>query len=760
MRATPSTRTTNSVLPPSPDSLRTDLSCAVSNFLKPLDFIRGTCLNPFRRIQQVRKNKKTNNASEEEQFPVGTRVKHAGRGLGTVTQIMEDGRTVVTFDDPKKGMHRYKRTAMHKLEKVSASGIVPVELKKLTSAAVDAAKQSTSTLAVVLGLKTIAVEQERTYSSKERAMAAFLQTFKKTQSLPKAIGARARLRAKLIEGVQFAQQDTYGVQGNSQFKIGLVRGRTQSHETFTATIEVSRTHASTLVEGQDFILPSKQVTFFPGQRFASITVELLDTPVRMAGDVNKAWLPIREAVFALSAGPDQDPNAFGVATECRLKIVDKDPWPTAAEQKRSTYMTYVMMIFRANLEKELNWLVGVLLRGINGKIIKNILFIVLFDVAVLHRSLDWAFVVGACYLLCELIDHVTSYWYNSGWALGYNVPMTWVLAKWAQLPAVAVADVDTIEKYRIVTELIATDFFSKNTYSAFTGLISTCVDIVLITIAPIVLFNLDFCSRRDSNGICTLYDSVGFAYTEETFNLSIIVAGGTVAAVCVYFVVDAFTKKPTRYEKEVQKWVELEGKFHLSEQDLLNNTALHRNFEKQRVELSSTITNMSTARDQKATYLLALDTAGTSFNWMIKFVYIGIMLAAPVRQPRCSVYCPAVPLPALAHTWMSLLTAAAPLRRAPPDHRPAVRAVLSRCTNEHHFRPAAQRARAYGHRHALDRRARHPAQRPARAPFTPGQEFTTAARAQGLRSPPALHLASIGQARHRATSVTCAGSNQ
>ena len=112
-----------------------------------------------------------------------------------------------------------------------------------------------------------------TYSAKQRAMAIFLQTFVRTKSLPKALAARARMRATLIEGVQFAQRDTYGVQGDSEFRIGLVRGHTQSHQNFTVTIEVARTHTSTLVEGQDFILHSNEVTFFEGQ---GVTMPVVD----------------------------------------------------------------------------------------------------------------------------------------------------------------------------------------------------------------------------------------------------------------------------------------------------------------------------------------------------------------------------------------------------------------------------------------------------------------------------------------------------
>ena len=44
---------------------------------------------------------------------VGTRVKHATRGLGTVTEVMEDGRTKIMFADGSE--HKYKASSMHKI---------------------------------------------------------------------------------------------------------------------------------------------------------------------------------------------------------------------------------------------------------------------------------------------------------------------------------------------------------------------------------------------------------------------------------------------------------------------------------------------------------------------------------------------------------------------------------------------------------------------------------------------------------------------
>jgi hypothetical protein len=51
-------------------------------------------------------------------FLVGDRVRHGKRGLGTVSEIMPDGRTRVEFDEGES--HRYRESSIHKLELVEA----------------------------------------------------------------------------------------------------------------------------------------------------------------------------------------------------------------------------------------------------------------------------------------------------------------------------------------------------------------------------------------------------------------------------------------------------------------------------------------------------------------------------------------------------------------------------------------------------------------------------------------------------------------
>ena len=53
-------------------------------------------------------------------FALGTRVRHRERGLGSVTEMMDDGRTRVAFDNGEE--HRYKPASLHKLFAVAEEG--------------------------------------------------------------------------------------------------------------------------------------------------------------------------------------------------------------------------------------------------------------------------------------------------------------------------------------------------------------------------------------------------------------------------------------------------------------------------------------------------------------------------------------------------------------------------------------------------------------------------------------------------------------
>lgn len=56
------------------------------------------------------------------------------------------------------------------------------------------------------------------------------------------------------------------------------------------------------------------------------------------------------------------------------------------------------------------------------RIVVNIVnSILLLDLVLGEKNLDAAFLVATAHLCVELLKHVTSYWYNSSWMIGYDV---------------------------------------------------------------------------------------------------------------------------------------------------------------------------------------------------------------------------------------------------------------------------------------------------------------------------------------------------
>ena len=67
-------------------------------------------------------------------------------------------------------------------------------------------------------------EAGRAYSARERVAVSFIQEYVRTRSLEDALAARARAKDRVADGVQFAQRIAWGLEGNSHFAVGIIRG--------------------------------------------------------------------------------------------------------------------------------------------------------------------------------------------------------------------------------------------------------------------------------------------------------------------------------------------------------------------------------------------------------------------------------------------------------------------------------------------------------------------------------------------------------
>jgi hypothetical protein len=236
----------------------------------------------------------------------------------------------------------------------------------------------------------------KVYSARQHASATFLQSYARTRSLNRALDARSQVwRTRVRDGMQFSQRIVYGVAGNAFFEVCLVRGETQRCEARALTLSVIEETAHL---GVDFELANYEVHFLRGECFAKILVPLLDSGLALQGDMARSWRPVRDARLLLHLPQSTDDVTAGVmgdVTECNIKIVNSNKWPGEHLKQQndlslvSIFKAYVLHVLYENLETDCWWFVGVLVRAFNTSITTNVLSLMLVDLAILGRSLDW-----------------------------------------------------------------------------------------------------------------------------------------------------------------------------------------------------------------------------------------------------------------------------------------------------------------------------------------------------------------------------------
>ena len=100
-------------------ALVTTLASALLTAMVPASVTEETLPHAHRMTQAARNAATTARNTPRTPRPkpeVGTRIVHPTRGIGSVTEHMEDGRVRVKYDDGDE--HRYKRSSWHKLSAV------------------------------------------------------------------------------------------------------------------------------------------------------------------------------------------------------------------------------------------------------------------------------------------------------------------------------------------------------------------------------------------------------------------------------------------------------------------------------------------------------------------------------------------------------------------------------------------------------------------------------------------------------------------
>ena len=166
-------------------------------------------------------------------------------------------------------------------------------------------------------------EQAPRFDRQHAPAAAFIQSFLRTGSLASSMQSRQNATRGIAEGAQFSQRHTWGKEGDADFRVGIVRGVTMAHEKLE--LRVLAVSGSAL-EGRDFRIVEQTVELLPGDRFASVNIELLENGVSFGAGGN-AWLPVRDFVLTLSTADARAHNhKLGATQTCLVHVIDEDDW--------------------------------------------------------------------------------------------------------------------------------------------------------------------------------------------------------------------------------------------------------------------------------------------------------------------------------------------------------------------------------------------------------------------------------------------------
>ena len=209
---------------------------------------------------------------------------------------------------------------------------------------------------------------------------------------------------------------------------------------------------------------------------------------------------------------------------------------------------------------------------------------------------------------------MTSLWYPSSWAVGYDLPLEWIFSKWSYLPLHQVLDSRVKGRYRSIIELVTDQFFGQNDYSVFILLQSTAIKgLVLLIWAPVQPSLVGF--------------EQGLVWDPQ-FDRMLIMPLVYLITITVWFV--AVNASTDRYVPEVETWLKAEADFIDRIYSQFENAILQRTFRATTVEYQRTKRKMSAMRDKAFTMYAVRDASRKRFDWHVSIVYILFLAAAPM----------------------------------------------------------------------------------------------------------------------------------
>lgn len=468
--------------------------------------------------------------------------------------------------------------------------------------------------------------------------ATFIQQFLRGSTHASCIRARQQMKARLSMGMQFAVSQLHGCDPE-KLVVGLTRAA--AHASQECQLRITAVNGSAK-EGVDFVITEQLVTFPRGESFVTFVVTLLDHPIRLIANADEGWSPSRNFELQLALVSSEEYGAhtntydagrslLGSALTCHVTIIsqkrwpmpraemnkDADQWDNALSTKR-IYWDYVMAAVSSNLTHELWWLAGETIRAFISVLWENVLFFLIIEVAIPYSDLDYAFSVGALFLIGRLLSHVTSHWHSPSASLSHNGLIAWLLDKWSTLPWAMTQDLEMRSKYLAEMDLINCKFHEENDYAVFASLIRACINFIMVLLAMILPFNIE----ATPNSFSFSGRSAG------SVEISIAAMIGHVFFLGLVGVSDRIDSR--KYLREVRRWMELKRKTAFEMHDHFGDTVLHRSSGMLSKETKQLVELVSETRNTKHSSSNWLDLRRRELRWPMTVAYVGTLTCAPL----------------------------------------------------------------------------------------------------------------------------------
>ena len=256
---------------------------------------------------------------------------------------------------------------------------------------------------------------------------------------------------QLAGGCQWATRRVFGKEGEV-IKVSIVRQRSMAKKPLKLRIWGEDPSVKGLSAGTVEKIGQRTIELKAGQ---TVTTFVLELPHESSGSLdlkNGVWQP--ETTFLLKLGnADGSNDGMGITDTAQVTIVDSDDWPfpnASSMSKAELYRKFVKQVIRDNLENEIFWFIGVVIRATHDYLFNPLMFVWFIGDVFGKANFELGLRL-ACYKVALIwLDDYTYFHYSSNVGVAIYAPIQWLLYKWNALPLDLQLDHERLSEFRRV----------------------------------------------------------------------------------------------------------------------------------------------------------------------------------------------------------------------------------------------------------------------------------------------------------------------